>query len=144
MSLSDNDDNESYYDEDNIEDEEISEKENDQDNDQEEENIDNENSDEDDLLEDDEIYEKKKKKKIYNKNRISRPILTIYEKTRLLSIRIKQLNDGAEPLVDTSDCKNTIEIAEKELYLKKMPLSIERPLVNNQYEIFDLSELIII
>lgn len=81
---------------------------------------------------------------IPKKNRISRPILTKYEKTRLLSIRIHQLNQGALAMVDTNNCKNSIEIANKELYEKKIPLTVQRPLGNNKFEEFKISELTIL
>ena len=47
-------------------------------------------------------------------------------------------------MVDTGNCKNSIEIANKELYEKKIPLTVQRPLGNNKFEEFKISELTIL
>lgn len=51
------------------------------------------------------------------------PILTKYEKTRIIGIRLKQLNNGAEPYIKVAeDIIDNNYIAEKELKLKKYRL----------------------
>ena len=70
------------------------------------------------------------------------PILTKYEKTRILGLRTKQLNDGAPPLIKLSE--NIIDsyiIAEMELKEKKIPFIIQRPLPNGSAEYWVLEDL---
>ena len=70
------------------------------------------------------------------------PILTKYEKTRILGIRIKQLNNGSLPYVKVSeDLLDNFIIAEKELKEKKIPFIIQRPLPNNTFEYWKLEDL---
>lgn len=70
------------------------------------------------------------------------PILTKYEKTRILGIRIKQLNNGALPYVKIAeDLLDNFIIAEKELKEKKIPFIIQRPLPNNTFEYWKLEDL---
>ena len=73
------------------------------------------------------------------------PILTKYEKTRILGIRIKQLNNGAKPYIKVPE--NTIDnyiIAEIELKQNKLPFIIQRPIPNNTFEYWKLQDLEII
>ena len=72
----------------------------------------------------------------------TRPILTIYEKTRILGLREKQLIDGAQSTIDTTGCKNEREVAIKELREGKIPLIIVRPLPNGEKEYWKANELI--
>ena len=74
-------------------------------------------------------------------NRISRPRLTKYERVRVLASRTKQLAMGAPPLVKNVFGKSPIEIAEIELHFNMIPFKIKRPMPNNTYEIWKLSEL---
>lgn len=73
------------------------------------------------------------------------PILTKFEKTKILGIRVKQLNNGAKPFIniDESILDNFI-IATKELEEKKLPFIIQRPLPNNTFEYWKISDLEII
>jgi len=75
------------------------------------------------------------------------PILTKYEKTRILGIRTKQLNNGAEPFI-SSKLNITSEkiidgypIALKELEEKKLPFIIRRPLPGGGVEYWYLQDL---
>lgn len=80
---------------------------------------------------------------IVDKNHTTIPILTKYEKARILGLRISQLNEGApryiniggNPIID-----NNI-IAEKELRMKKLPFIITRPLPNGEKEHWKLRDL---
>ena len=73
--------------------------------------------------------------------RVSRPVLTKYERVRLLSARTKQLALGAPPFVKNVSNKSQLEIAEIELHFNMIPFKIKRPMPNNTYEIWKLSEL---
>ena len=70
------------------------------------------------------------------------PILSKYEKTKVLGQRTKQLNNGAKPLIKLSE--NIIDsyiIAEMELKEKKIPFIIRRPLANGASEYWTLQDL---
>ena len=79
---------------------------------------------------------------IVDDNHQTIPILTKYEKTRVLGMRIKQLNNGAEPYVKVG--KNVIDnyvIALEELNQKKLPFIIARPLSKDKIEYWDVNDL---
>lgn len=70
------------------------------------------------------------------------PILSKYEKTKVLGQRTKQLNNGAKPLIKLSE--NIIDsyiIAEMELKEKVIPFIIRRPLANGASEYWTLQDL---
>ncbi len=70
------------------------------------------------------------------------PILTKYEKARILGVRAKQLNNGAMPFVKLNeDVIDSFLIAEKELKEKKLPFIIQRPLPNGNSEYWKLEDL---
>ena len=69
------------------------------------------------------------------------PILTKYEKTRVLGLRISQLNEGAPRYIKSSTIVDNNVIAEKELRSKKLPFIITRPLPNGEKEYWRLQDL---
>lgn len=82
---------------------------------------------------------------IIDNNHQTLPILTKYEKARIIGERAKQLNNGAKPFVDVPT--NIIDgyiIAELELSMKKIPFIIQRPLPNGSKEFWKLVDLEII
>tara|TARA_B100001287_G_C22581436_1_gene481116 strand:+ start:286 stop:792 length:507 start_codon:yes stop_codon:yes gene_type:complete len=82
--------------------------------------------------------------KMYDsKQKITIPILTKYEKARIIGYRAKQLELGASPFVDTKGLVNTIDIVKKELYSKKLPFIIRRPLPDGSFEDWPIQELLI-
>ena len=73
------------------------------------------------------------------------PILTKYEKTRILGERTKQINNGSKPFVDVqNDIIDGYLIACKELEEKKMPFIIRRPLPSGGSEYWHLKDLEVI
>ena len=73
------------------------------------------------------------------------PFLTKYEKTRILGIRTKQLNEGAKPYVDVNPTIiDGYIIAQLELEHKKLPFIIRRPMPNGSSELWRLQDLEII
>lgn len=82
---------------------------------------------------------------IIDKNHQTLPILTKYERTRVLGERAKQINNGAKPYVNvlTSIIDGYI-IAEQELNAKSIPFIIQRPLPNGSKEFWKLADLEII
>tara|TARA_Y100000992_G_scaffold78971_1_gene50068 strand:+ start:6097 stop:6828 length:732 start_codon:yes stop_codon:yes gene_type:complete len=73
------------------------------------------------------------------------PILTKYEKTRILGERTKQINNGSKPFVEVeNDIIDGYLIACKELEEKKMPFIIRRPLPSGGSEYWHLRDLEVI
>lgn len=74
-------------------------------------------------------------------------ILTKYEKTTLIGVRLEQLAFGSPSLLTPEQlnaCSNMVEIAELELKEKLLPFKIRRTLPNNTEEEWALNEMIII
>ena len=70
------------------------------------------------------------------------PIMTKYEKTRILGQRAKQINDGAVPFIKVPE--GVIDgylIALRELEEKKIPFIIRRPLPNRGSEYWYVEDL---
>jgi DNA-directed RNA polymerase subunit K/omega len=82
---------------------------------------------------------------IDDESHVTYPILTKYEKTRILGLRITQLNEGARPLIETqNEILDNHIIAERELREKVLPFIIMRPLPNGKKEYWRLEDLEII
>lgn len=83
---------------------------------------------------------------IIDGNHKTLPILTKYEKARILGLRISQLNKGAEPFIDIKERQivDTHIIAEEELKSKSLPFIIMRPIPNGKKEYWSLQDLEII
>ena len=72
------------------------------------------------------------------------PILSKFEKARVIGMRIKQLNAGADAFVEVPvNIINTRVIAEMELSQKKIPFIIRRPLPNGSSEYWKVSDLVV-
>jgi DNA-directed RNA polymerase I, II, and III subunit RPABC2 len=70
------------------------------------------------------------------------PILTKYERAKILGLRVSQLNKGAEPYVSIKHTiLDNILIAEKELKEKKIPFIIMRPIPNGKAEYWNVNDL---
>ena len=70
------------------------------------------------------------------------PILSKYEKTRVLGQRAKQINTGSKPFVTTSsEMIDGLLIANEELRQKKIPFIIRRPLPSGASEYWHLQDL---
>ena len=85
------------------------------------------------------IYDPEKDNDIFHK---TIPILTKYEKTRILGYRAKQINLGNKPFIDVPDgLIDGYEIAKLELKEKKIPFIIKRPLPNGKNEFWKVADL---
>ena len=74
----------------------------------------------------------------------SKPILSKYEKTKILSERTQQLSNGSVSFLKNPESYASIyEIALEELKQKKLPFIIKRP-VSNRFEYWKLSDLSIL
>ena len=79
------------------------------------------------------------------KNFKTSPILSKYEKTRIISERVQQLSNGSIPFISNPNSYNTIyDIALKELDMNKLPFIIKRTISGNNYELWKLEDLKII
>jgi DNA-directed RNA polymerase subunit K/omega len=73
------------------------------------------------------------------------PFITKYESTRVIGIRAKQLNNGAESFIPVGqDMIDGYTIAVKEFEEKKIPFIICRPLPNGAKEYWKISDLEIV
>ena len=83
---------------------------------------------------------------IHDSNHITLPILTKYEKARILGLRISQLNKGSKPYIENKN-HHIVDmhiIAEQELKEKRLPFIIMRPIPNGKKEYWKLEDLEII
>ena len=73
------------------------------------------------------------------------PILTKYEKTRILSLRANQIIRGSDLFIELYPEKlakmNAMEIAEEELEMRSLPFKIRRFFPDQTYEEWSLTEL---
>ena len=74
-------------------------------------------------------------------DRITKAVLTKYERVRLLEDRTKQLSLGAKPMIKNVEDLPARKVAELELKYDVIPLIIVRPLPNNLREKWKISEL---
>lgn len=79
-------------------------------------------------------------------NNTTSPVLTKYERTKILGIRMEQLARGAPTLVDVSllKSKNVQDIAAKELEERKIPFMVMRSLPNGKKEFWKLKDMVIL
>lgn len=83
--------------------------------------------------------------RIIDENHRTVPILSKYERTKVLGVRTKQINSGAKPFINTEDIIiDGYTIAERELLEKKIPFIIKRPISNNKFEYWKLEDLEIV
>jgi DNA-directed RNA polymerase I, II, and III subunit RPABC2 len=70
------------------------------------------------------------------------PILSKFEKTRVLGLRAKQINEGAKPFIELNQSNyDGYLIACQELAEKKIPFIIRRPMPNGSSEYWRLKDL---
>nr|QOI90426.1 hypothetical protein HWQ62_00290 [Pyramimonas orientalis virus] len=78
--------------------------------------------------------------------KISRNVLTKYEKTTLIGVRLEQLSYGSPSTLtdeEKKNCKNITEMAEMELKTGVIPFMICRHLPNRTEEYWKIKDLII-
>ena len=75
----------------------------------------------------------------------TQPVLTKYERARLIGVRATQLANGAQPLVSMPNTViNELIIADEELKQKKLPFIIRRPMPNGGSEYWKLKDLMVL
>jgi DNA-directed RNA polymerase subunit K/omega len=82
-----------------------------------------------------------KSTRVPDEDRITQPILSIYEAVRILGIRAHQIAERSKTLVANVDGYSPLEIAIFELKNGKMPLIIKRPMPGNTYEEWKVKDL---
>jgi|688.fasta_scaffold1263820_1 DNA-directed RNA polymerase I, II, and III subunit RPABC2 len=78
---------------------------------------------------------------LIHRERKTIPILSKYERTRVVGERAIQISMGSPPLVEVGNLENPVDIAEKELREKKIPYIIKRVLPNGLIELWRVDEL---
>jgi DNA-directed RNA polymerase I, II, and III subunit RPABC2 len=80
---------------------------------------------------------------IVDDNHKTYPILSKYELTKIIGLRVTQLNKGADPYVkiQTKNILDNSLVADKELREKKLPFIIMRPLPNGKCEYWNVNDL---
>ena len=114
--------------------------------------------DEDDNQEDDEEYEEELEEaeelfqEDYNllltqkdidenpDNKLDNFKMSIYEKTRLIGTRSKQISTGAKPFIKTTDKFSSRETAEKELDNRTVPIELIRKMPNGTQEVWKINQ----
>ena len=70
------------------------------------------------------------------------PIMTKYEKAKIIGIRAQQINSGSEPFIQVdNNMIDGLTIANDELLQKKIPFIIRRPLPNGSSEYWNINDL---
>lgn len=73
------------------------------------------------------------------------PFLTLYEETKIIGLRASQLSKGASPFIKVPEYMSDVrEIARMELREKRLPFIVKRPLPDGSYEVWRLSDLILL
>lgn len=93
-----------------------------------------------------EIADQKKFVIKHDETKLSRNIMTKYEKTSIVGVRIEQLAYGSPSTLSSEDkkkCKNITEIAEMELNKGVIPFMICRHLPNRTEEYWKVEDLIV-
>lgn len=73
------------------------------------------------------------------------PFMTLYEKTKILSLRAAQLARGAPPFIDVPEYLTDVyEIARAEMEAKRLPYILKRPLPDGNFEYWRLADLMIL
>ena len=69
--------------------------------------------------------------------------MTKYEKARVLGVRALQISQCAPVMVELESETDPLQIAQKELAQRKLPLIVRRNMPDGTYEDWPVSELII-
>jgi len=79
---------------------------------------------------------------INDENHKTIPILTRYEKSKIIGLRATQINSGSELFIKApANIIDGITLATMELKQKKIPFIIRRPLPNGKNEYWDIKDL---
>jgi DNA-directed RNA polymerase I, II, and III subunit RPABC2 len=80
-----------------------------------------------------------------DKNHMSPPFLTVFERTKILGTRTNQLAEGARPFITVPEyMTNPLDIAKLELEQRRLPFIVKRPMPDGTFEYWRLSDLMIL
>lgn len=100
--------------------------------------VSNQQSKQSDIISVNEIYDE-----YHNTNKITKPIMTRFEKAKILGVRSEMLAGGAPALIHVPPgISSTYEIAKMELKQKKIPLIVKRTLPNDTCEYWRVEDLV--
>jgi DNA-directed RNA polymerase subunit K/omega len=77
-------------------------------------------------------------------DRITKPILTKFERVRIIGDRCAQITLGAKPMLKNYEGLSPREIANLELKNKTLPIIIQRQLPSGQIELWKVKELMVV
>lgn len=82
--------------------------------------------------------------KKFQQEQHSRPILSKYERAKIIGVRAEQISRGMPVMFDYhgENLIDAIDIAKRELELKLTPFKIKRNYIDGRYEIIDIADLI--
>ena len=73
------------------------------------------------------------------------PFLTNFEKTKIIGLRSNQLSKGSAPFISVpKHITDVRDIARLELEQKRLPFIVKRPLPNQTYEYWRITDLLIL
>ena len=76
---------------------------------------------------------------------VTYPFLTLYERTKVLSLRASQLARGSPPFIDVPEYLTDVyEVAKAELEAKRLPYIMKRPLPDGTYEYWRIADMMIL
>ena len=88
------------------------------------------------------IIKRNKEGIVDDSNHTTIPIMTRYERAKIIGFRATQINSGADILIDIPDnIIDGITIAKMELQQKKIPFIVRRPLPNGKSEYWNINDL---
>tara|TARA_Y100000748_G_C15364554_1_gene437145 strand:+ start:102 stop:665 length:564 start_codon:yes stop_codon:yes gene_type:complete len=91
------------------------------------------------------IVKRNKNNVIVDDNHKTIPLLTKYEKTKIIGLRAVQLANGLKPFIEVpEDVIEPTVIADMELKQKKIPFILKRPVSLTRFEYWPINELEII
>jgi len=80
---------------------------------------------------------------VAREDRITTPYMTKYERARILGTRALQISMNAPVMVELEGETDPLQIAIKELRMRKIPITVRRFLPDSSYEDWTVDELII-
>ena len=90
----------------------------------------------------DNLVDNKTINKLCENEKKTSPLITKYEYSNIISIRMTQLADGAVCFIDDEGFDNIEEIVHEEIKQSKLPFIIERKMPNAKSEFWKLSDMI--
>ena len=80
-----------------------------------------------------------------DKHHVTYPFLTNYERTKCISFRASQISNGAKPYILVPEgVTDAYMIAKMELEAKRLPFILRRPLPDGNFEVWRLSDLVLL